>query len=325
MTTVISSTITISAPVVSAPVVSVKDKLVQLGELVISGVKTTAALLEQIANCSNSPLTEQSVIDWAIAGGAWKEQYTRPRSLWQEVSRGKRSGGKASCRWSLIGTVDNAGCLVLFEYKDKDKDDNLEDRLPIEQVAGLGRLCAAAANRQSQEKAKAKAKESETLLRKASLEKIRERQEKELAETVYKQGQEKLYETLARELQEMRSWQGNAPEVFPTFASPSAKLLAERNWQFALAMDSKQNREIRNKYALWRSKRKEQLEEQLAKERERAQQANAKNAILAQNFGSILTSIENETAKLPVSLKEAKASEMREVLQAIRYLLEKTH
>lgn len=321
MTTVISSTIAVSAPVT----VTVKDKLVQLGELVISGAKTTTALLEQIAAYTNAPLSEQSVIDWAIAGGAWREQYTRPRSLWQEVSRGKRSGGKPSCRWSLIGTLDNAGCLVLFEYKDKDKDDNLEDRLPIEQVAGLGRLCATVANRQSQEKAKAKAQESETLLRKASLEKTRERQEKELAETVYKQGQERLYETLARELQEMRSWQGNAPEVFPTFASLNAKLLAERNWHFALAMDSKKNHEIRNKYALWRSKRKEQLEEQLAKERKRTQQANAKNAILAQNFGSILTSIENETAKLPVSLKEAKASEMREVLQAIRYLLEKTH
>lgn len=327
-TTTTMTTTTMTTPTMT--VSATTDQLIELGKLVIAGAKTTTALLEQIASCSNSPLTEQSIIDWAIAGGAWLEELVRPRSLWQEVSRGKRSGGKPSCRWSLVGSLDKDGCLVLFEYKIG--QDNLETRLPIEQVAGLGRLCAAAANRKSQEKAKAKAQESETLLRKASLEKTRERQERELAETVYKQGQEKLYETLARELQEMRFWQGNAPELFPAFASPSARLLAERNWQYQNAVDAKKNRELQEKYALWRNKRKEQIalamvkqQEQAAKEQERKEKERVKNALLLQNYASIIKSIKIACNKLPVTLnpgKNKQSQDMAAVLQEIRYLLQ---
>ena len=307
----------ISAPVVSAPVLAT---VCRFGRAILAHEKTGQDLLAQVGQWAGTAhATEQNVLFWAIAQNLWQENFPKPRSLWQEISRGKREGGKPSARWTLVGPATETTSRVDIMLK----EDTFH--LPLPLVAALGRIAANAANKASQMKARLAAQESETRLRKATLEDTRKRQEAELAETIYKQGQEHLYDTLASELQEMRSWQGNAPEVFPAFASPSMKRLAERNWQYQIATDATKNREMRTKYALWRNKKEERLEEHLAKERERIQQANAKNAILAQNFGSILTSIENETAKLPVSLKEARASEMREVLQTIRYLLEKTH
>lgn len=310
MTTAISTSI--CAPVLAT--------VCRFGRAILAHEKTGQDLLAQVGQWAGTAhATEQNVLDWAIAQNLWQENFPKPRSLWQEISRGKREGGKPSARWTLVGLATETTSRVDISVK----EDTFH--LPLPLVAALGRLAANAANKASQMKARLAAQESETRLRKATLEDTRKRQEAELAETIYKQGQERLYDTLARELQKMRSWQGNAPEVFPAFASPSMKRLAERNWQHQIATDATKNREMRTKYTLWRNKKEEQFEEHLAKERERTQQANAKNAILAQNFGSILTSIENETAKLPVSLKEAKASEMRAVLQTIRYLLEKTH
>ena len=329
MTTAISSTITVSAPVVSAPV-TVKDKLVQLGELVISGAKTTTALLEQIAACTNAPLSEQSIIDWAIAGGAWKEQYTRPRSLWQEVSRGKRSGGKASCRWSLIGSLDNTGCLVLFEYKDKDKDDNLEDRLPIEQVAGLGRLCAAAANRQSAEKAREKAKESEVRRHEAERSAQLERYQKEIDKLKWADGQDKLFAQLTQDAQKahLAFW---AKGIVFEVPSASAILLASRAEQYKIALDASRSHELQEKYTLWRNKRQEQIalakmkeQERKEKEQERKEKEQVKNAILLQNYASIIKSIQIACNKLPVELQPGKnkaAKDMAAVLEEIRFLL----
>ena len=312
MTTAISTSTSISVPVLAT--------VCRFGRAILAHEKTGQDLLAQVGQWAGTAhATEQNVLDWAVSQKLWQENFPKPRSLWQEVSRGKREGGKPSARWELVGNGLEPTSRVDITIK----DDTFH--LPLPLVAALGRIAANAANKASQAKARQKALESETKRREASLEDTRKRQEAELAETLYKQGQERLYDTLARELQEMRSWQGNAPEVFPTFASPSAKRLAERQWQYQLALDATKNREMRNKHTLLRAKRKEEQELAAWQEQERTRQANTKNAILAQNFGSILTSIENETAKLPVSLKEAKASEMREVLQAIRYLLEKAH
>lgn len=316
----------ISASTVSASTSHALANVCRYGRAVLAHEKTGQDLLAQVGQWAKTTFcpTEKQVVDWAIAQGLWQESFPKPRSLWQEVSRGKREGGKPSARWTLVGSSTESTSRIDISVG----DDTFH--LPLPLVAALGRLCALAANKASQAKARQKALESETKRKEAENAQKIARYMGEIAKLKYADGQDKLFAQLAldKETNNLAFWAKGI--VFEPLAT-SAELLANRINQYQLASNATKNREVREKYALWRNKRKEQSaliliqkEEQEKKERERKEQEQVKNAILLQNYASILKSIQAACNKLPVELQPGKnkaAQEMATVLEEIRNLL----
>lgn len=96
---------------------------------------------------------EQSLFQWALDNGHWQEKWPRPRSLWQEVSRGRIKGGK-SCSWTITSQS------VVFDWKENSKE--YTKKVSLSLVAGLGRLCARLAVAQSRQRERTDTSEGET-------------------------------------------------------------------------------------------------------------------------------------------------------------------